>query len=42
MVREFAQIVGIVLIVFGIAGLALGEQYLAGLVTSTWERISST
>jgi hypothetical protein len=32
MVREFAQIVGIVLIVVGIAGLALGEQHLAGLV----------
>ena len=32
MIREFAQIMGIVLIVVGIAGLALGEQQLAGLV----------
>ena len=32
MVRDFAQIVGIVLMLLGIAGLALGEQHLAGLV----------
>jgi hypothetical protein len=32
MIREFAQILGIVLIVVGIAGVALGEQQLAGLV----------
>lgn len=32
MVREFARIVGVLLIVFGIAGLALGEQHLVGLV----------
>jgi hypothetical protein len=32
MVREFAQIAGTSLILFGIAGLALGEQHLAGLV----------
>jgi hypothetical protein len=30
--RAFARIVGLVLIVFGLAGLAMGEQHLAGLV----------
>ena len=32
MLREFAQILGIALVLFGLAGLALGEQYAAGLV----------
>jgi hypothetical protein len=32
MVREFAQALGIALVLFGLVGLAIGEQYLAGLV----------